>query len=120
MSETPRIPDDPEQCRQLLLDLLHRNDDLRRQAEEQLGLDALRRSLDELQRVLDATAADYSQLKDQYDEALEALALLRRYVYGSRRERHVDDPAQGHLFDLDGIAIAIEEPAPAEPAATEL
>jgi transposase len=120
MSETPRIPDDPEQCRQLLLGLLRRNDELRRQAEEQLGLDALRRSLDELQRVLDATAADYSQLKDQYDEALEALALLRRYVYGSRRERHVDDPAQGHLFDLDGIAIAIEEPAPAEPAATEL
>jgi transposase len=140
MSEMPQIPDDPEQCRRLLLDLFRRNDELRRQAEEarqeaedaqrqaedrRRGIDDLERSVaalegrvGELRRVLDATAADYGQLQEQYAEALEALALLRRYVYGTRRERHLDDPAQGHLFDLDEIAIESEAPASAAPEPT--
>ena len=34
MSVTPHLPDDPEQCQRLLLDLLSRNDELRRQAQD--------------------------------------------------------------------------------------
>jgi transposase len=83
MSVTPRLPDDPDECQRL--------------AEE------ARRRIDELQRVLEETAADYSQLQEKHAELAETLALFRRYVFGTRRERHVDDPSQRHLFDLHFI-----------------
>jgi transposase len=111
MSVIPRLPDDPEQCQRLLHDLLSRNDELRRQAED------ARRRIDELQRVLDATAADYSQLQEKHAELAETLALLRRYVFGPRRERLHDDPGQGHLFDLHDTVLEIEASTPAEPDA---
>jgi transposase len=109
MSVTPRLPDDPEDSQRLLHDLLRRNDELRQQAE-----DASRR-IDELQRVLDATAADYSRLQEEHAELAETLALLRRYVFGPRRERLHDDPDQGHLFDLHGALLGLEAAAPTEP-----
>jgi transposase len=123
MSVTSHLPDDPEQCQQLLHDLLRRNDELRQQAEDaqrqaedarQQAEDA-RRRIDELQRVLDATAADYSQLQEKHAELAETLALLRRYVFGPRRERLHDDPAQGHLFDLHEALLGIEAAAPTAP-----
>jgi transposase len=116
MSVTPRLPDDPEQCQQLLHDLLRRNDELRQQAEDahRQAEDAQRR-VDELQRVLEATAADYSELQERHAELAEALALLRRYVFGPRRERLVDDPGQGHLFDLHDATIEPVTPTPPEP-----
>src|SRR5512138_1916656 len=125
MSVPPRLPDDPEQCVQLLQDMLRRNDELRQQAADaqqqaadaqQQAADAQRR-IDELQRVLEETAADYSQLQEKHAELAETLALLRRYVFGPRRERHVDDPDQGHLFDLHDTGIAPEPVAPTEPDA---
>jgi transposase len=109
MSVLPRLPDDPEQCPRLLDDLLSRNDELRRQAE-----DAQRR-IDELQRVLDATVADYCQLQEKHAELAETLALFRRYVFGPRRERLHDDPGQGHLFDLHDTVLQIETAASSEP-----
>ena len=72
-------------------------------------------AIDELQRVLDETAADYSELQDKHAELAEALALLRRYVFGPRRERLIDDPGQGHLFDLHDAAIEPVIPTPPEP-----
>ncbi len=123
MSVTPRLPDNPEQCQQSLHDLLRRNDELRRQAEdaqrkaddaEQKAQDAQRR-IDELERVLGATAADYSQLQEKHAELAEALALLRRYVFGPRRERLHDDPGQGHLFALHDAPLEFTAAAPVEP-----
>jgi len=107
------LPDDPAQCRRHLDDLLRSHDALRRQAEdERRRADDARRRIDELERILEATAADYDRLKEEHAEALETLALLRRYVFGPRRERCADDPNQGHLFDLP----AAPEPEPLEPA----
>jgi len=118
MSVLPRLPDDPEQCQRLLHDLLSRNDELRRQAEDaQRQAEEARRRIDELQRVLDATAADYSQLQEKHAELAETLALLRRYVFGPRRERLPDDPGQGHLFDLHDTVLEMEAAAAAEPDA---
>jgi transposase len=118
MSVIPRLPDDPEQCRRLLHDLLSRNDELRRQAEDaQRQAEDARRRIDELQRVLDATAADYSQLQEKHAELAETLALLRRYVFGPRRERLHDDPGQGHLFDLHDTVLEIEASTSAKPDA---
>jgi transposase len=135
MSVTLHIPDDPGECQRFLADLLCRNDALRQQAETAqrridelerlLEQDALRqqaetarqqaegaqRRIDELERVLDQTAAEYSQLQQQYHELAETLALLRRYLFGQRRERFLDDPGQGHLFDIPEF-IAEPEPAP--------
>jgi transposase len=114
MSDTPCLPDDPEECRQWLDDLLRRNHELRQQAEaERQRADAAQRRIDELERVLEQTAADYEQLQEKHAELAETLALLRRYIFGPRRERRVDDPGQGHLFDLPEFA---PEPEPAAPA----
>jgi transposase len=130
MSVTLLPTDDPEECRRLFLDLLRRNDELRQQArgaqeqaddarkqvsDMQKRAEDARRRIDELQRVLEATAADYSELQDRHAELAEALALLRRYVFGPRRERLVDDPGQGHLFDLHDAAIEPVTPTPPEP-----
>jgi transposase len=116
MSVTPPPPDDPAQCRRLLDDLLSRNDQLRQQAEAatRRAEDAQRR-IAELERVLEETAADYSHLQEKHAELAETLALLRRYIFGSRRERMVDDPGQGHLFGLHDTAVEPEAAAPAPP-----
>jgi transposase len=120
MDMASHLPDDPAECRRLLADLLRHNDELRRQAEaeqrraddEQRRADDARRRIDELERILAATAEDYDHLKEEHAELLETLALLRRYLFGPRRERRVDDPDQGHLFDLPA------EPGPGPLAAT--
>src|SRR5580693_1560200 len=124
MSVTLQLPDDPMECRQLLEDLLCRNDALRQQAETagqraddaQRCADDARRRIDELERVLDRTAAEYDQLKERHAELEETLALLRRYLFGRRRERFLDDPGQGHLFDIPEFIV---EPEPAPPAAAD-
>jgi transposase len=127
MSVTPRLPDDPGECQRLLEDLLRRNAELRQQAESaeqqaestrqraeitQQQIEDARRRIDELERVLEETAAEYGQLQEKHAELAETLALLRRYVYGQRRERFTDDPGQGHLFDIPEI---LAEPEPAAP-----
>ena len=97
-----------------------RNDELRQQAEaehqraeaEHQRADDAHRRIAELERILDATAADYDRLQEEHAELLETLALLRRYVFGPRRERCADDPNQGHLFDLP----AEPEPEPIAPS----
>jgi transposase len=116
MSVMPDLPDDPEQFQQLLHDLLRRNDELRRQAQDaqQQAEDAQRR-IGELERVRAETAADYSQLQQQHAELAETLALFRRYIFGPRRERIVDDPDQGHLFELHDPTLQLDATTPAEP-----
>jgi transposase len=110
-----QLPDDPAECRRFLADLLRSHDALRQRAEdehrraedehrraedERQKAEDIRRRLDELERILNDTAADYDKLQQEHVELLETLALLRRCLFGPRRERHVDDPDQGHLFDL--------------------
>jgi len=121
MSVIPHLPDDPSECQRLIADLRRRNDELQRQAEDaqrqaedaQRQAEDTQRRIDELKRVLDQTAADYSQLLEKHAELAETLALFRRYIFGPRRERHVDDPDQGHLFDLHDTVIEPDAVAPA-------
>jgi transposase len=118
MSDSPQPPLDPAELQQSLDDLLCRNEQLRQQAE------AERHRADELRRVLDQTAADFEDLKEKHEDLKEKhaelahlLALSRRYIFGPRRERRVDDPAQGHLFDLNDPATEPEAVAAAPPSA---
>jgi transposase len=114
MDTASPLPDDPAECRRLLADLLRSHDALRRQAEdERREAEEVRRRAGELERILEATAADYDRLKGEHAVALETLALLRRCLFGPRRERCADDPGQGHLFDLPA------EPEPAAPPAID-
>lgn len=120
MSVTLQLPDDPTECRRLLEDLLSRNDALRQQAETagqraddaQRRADDAQRRADEFERVLDQTAARYDQLKQEHAELEETLALLRRYIFGRRRERFREDPSQGHLFDIPEFLAEPESAAP--------
>jgi transposase len=131
MGVTLQTPEDPAECRRLLEDLLGRNDALHQQADDaqrqaddaqrqaddaQRQADDARRRIDELERVLDQTAAEYERLQQQNAELAETLALLRRYLFGRRRERLLDDPGQGHLFDVPEF---VPEPEPAPPAAAD-
>src|SRR5271156_1198275 len=119
MDMASHLTDDPAECRRLLEDLLRSRDALRRQAEdehrraedEHHKAEDIRRRADELERILAATAEDYDRLKEAHAELLETLALLRRCLFGPRRERCADDPDQGHLFDLP----AEPEPQPLAP-----
>ena len=81
----------------------------------QKQIEDAKRRIGELERVLDRTAAEYGQLQEKHAELAETLALLRRYVFGQRRERFTDDPGQRHLFDIPTIADEPEPPAPTVP-----
>jgi transposase len=119
MDLASHVLDDPAECRRLLADLLRSHDALRQRAEaeqrraeaEQQRADDAGRRIDELEHILAATAEDYDHLKEEHAELLETLALLRRCLFGPRRERCTDDPDQGHLFDLP----AEPEPEPLTP-----
>jgi transposase len=120
MDLASHLPDDPAEGRRLLEDLLRSHDALRRPAEDQRRrAEDIRRRVDELERILEATAADSDRLKEEHAELAETLALLRRSLFGPRRERRVDDPDQGHLFDLPAAPGPESlSPTPADDAAS--
>jgi transposase len=66
--------------------------------------------------MLDQTAEDYDRLKEQHAKLAETLTLLRRYIFSHRRERFIDAPGQGHLFDIPEI---LDEPEPAAPTSPD-
>ena len=57
----------------------------------------------DLKQVLDRTAKDLDQLREVHQKAIDELRLLRRWVFGSRRERHIPDARQQHLFEMGGL-----------------
>lgn len=71
----------------------------------------------DLEQVLDRTAQDFEQLREDHQKAIDELRLLRRWIYGSRRERHVADAKQQHLFEM-GELFAEPEPSAEESSAS--
>ena len=87
-------PTDPQQCHDLLSRLA-----------QQVGLQA---ALDEAAKLHDHTVQEHDQLIQELRQQIE---LYRRYVFGPRRERYVDAPGQGRLFDaeaIEGVALPPE------------
>jgi transposase len=76
---------------------------------EQQHAEQQRRYAD-LDQVLSRTAEDLDQLREDHQKAIDELRLFRRWVYGSRRERHVADAKQQHLFEM-GALFAEPEPS---------
>jgi transposase len=92
-------PTDPRECH----DLLNR----------------LTQQVEDLQAALDQAAKLHDQAAREHELALQELRrqleLYRRYVFGPRRERLVEAPGQGHLFELgvpESAAVPPEPPAP--------
>jgi transposase len=97
-------PTDPQQCH----DLLSR----------------LTQQVEDLKAALDEAAKIHEQVVQKHEQSIEELRqqleLYRRYVFGPRRERLVEAPGQGHLFELDMIeSVALPpEPPARDPKAT--
>jgi transposase len=97
-------PTDPGVCH----DLLNR---LTQQVED------LQAALDQAAKLHDQTVRDHDQTVEELRRQLE---LYRRYVFGPRRERLVEAPGQGHLFEFDvpGNITALPELPAREPRAS--
>jgi transposase len=86
MDDAPTLPNDLDECQQLLL--------------------AAFQQASEWERVLDETAASYEALQAAHQAALEELSALKRWIYGRRTEKHVEGIGQAHLFDLEPTDFA--------------
>jgi hypothetical protein len=68
-------------------------------------LNRLTQQIEDLQAALDQAAQLHDQTVQEHEQAVQELRrqleLYRRYVFGPRRERLVEAPGQGHLFELD-------------------
>jgi transposase len=101
-------PTDPGTCHDLLRQLTQQVDDLQA-------------ALEDRQAALDQAATIHDQIVQEHQQTIaelrHQLELYQRYVFGPRRERLVEAPGQGHLFELDEAA---ELPVlPPEPPARE-
>jgi transposase len=94
-------PTDPHECHDLLKQFAQQVEDLQA-------------ALDQAARLHDQTVQEHEQTIDELRRQIE---LYRRYVFGPRRERLVEAPGQGHLFELDETGQSLT--LPAEPPAGE-
>src|SRR5262245_44539487 len=95
-------PTDPQQCHDLLNRFAQRLEDLELAFDNTLKLRD--QQVEDLQAALDEAAKLHDQAVQEHqglvDELRPQLDLCRGYVFGPRRERLVDAPGQGHLFEL--------------------
>jgi transposase len=89
------LPNDLAECQRLLLAAFQQAAQLERRVTESEQRAA------EQNRVLQETAASYQELQQEHAATLDELAWYKRWAYGRRRERLVEDQGQGHLFELD-------------------
>jgi transposase len=79
-------------------------------------LTRLSQQVEDLQAALDQAAKIHAQAVQEHEQTVQELRrqleLYRRYVFGPRRERLVEAPGQGHLFELDGVECIATPPAP--------
>jgi transposase len=103
MSNPGAWPTEPDACHDLLTRFSQQVEDLRA-------------ALDQAAKIHDRAVQEHEQTVQELRRQLE---LYRRYVFGPRRERLVEAPGQGHLFELDGVeSIArLSEPPVSHPGA---
>ena len=103
-------PTDPGECHDLLSKLAQQVGDLQAEAED------LRAALDQAAKLHDETVREHQQT---IEELRQQIALYRRYVFGPRRERLVEAPGQGHLFEFDETESPAPPPETPEPPARD-
>jgi transposase len=87
-------PIDPRQCHDLLSRFAQQVEDLQA-------------ALDQAAKIHDQSLREHEQTVQGLRHQLE---LYRRYVFGPRRERLIEAPGQGHLFELDAVETTAEQP----------
>ena len=103
-------PTDPRECHDLLSQFAQQVEDLQATTEHlQATTEDLRAALDQASKLHDQTVQEQQQT---IDELRHQLDLYRRYVFGPRRERLVEAPGQGHLFEIEEIDLPIVPPTP--------
>jgi transposase len=79
-------------------------------------LNRLAQQVEDLQAALDQATKIHEQTVEEHERTVEELRrqleLYRRYVFGPRRERLVEAPGQGHLFELDVVEDVATPPEP--------
>jgi transposase len=93
-------PTDPRECHELLNRLTQQVEDLRS-------------ALDQTAKLHDQAVQEHKQLVDELRQQID---LYRRFVFGPRRERLIEAPGQGHLFEPDATESL---PPLLEPAARD-
>jgi transposase len=112
-------PTDPHECHDLLSRLTQQVENLSLALDQSAKLhnqevEDLHAALDESAKLHDQAVREHEQLVEELRRQLD---LYRRFVFGPRRERLIEAPGQGHLFELDGVeSIAL----PPEPPARDL
>jgi transposase len=89
-------PTDPSECHDLLKQFAQQIEDLQA-------------ALDQAAKIHDQAAQEHQQVVDDLRRQIE---IYRRYFFGPRRERYIEAPGQGHLFELDVLESALLPPAP--------
>jgi transposase len=114
MAEPDSFPGDLAECHRLMAQqqALFAEMQLRHAEQQQQYAD--------LKEVLNRTTTDLDQLREQHQKALDELRMFRRWVYGSRRERHVADPKQQHLFEMSSLFAEPQSSAAASSASGDV
>jgi transposase len=83
-------------------------------------LDRLSQQVEDLRAALNSAAQLHDQATREHERTVEELRrqleLYRRYVFGPRRERLIEAPGQGHLFEIDSAGDVALPPEPEPPA----
>ena len=114
MTESLSFPGDLAECHRLIAQQQALFAGLEQQHAEQ------RQRYTDLEQVLDRTAQDFDQLREDHQKAIDELRLLRRWIYGARRERHVADAKQQHLFEMGELFAEPETSAEQSSADSEV
>jgi transposase len=69
--------------------------------------------IDQIQGTAGQQADTIASQQQRIEKLQHELDLFKRYLFGQRRERFIDDPRQGKLFEIDDDAIA-SDAAPTE------
>ena len=103
MSNTSSWPTETRECHELLNRLARQVEDLQVTLDQAAKLHD--QEAEDLRAALDQAAKLHQEVVQQHELAIQELRqqleLYRRYVFGPRRERLIEAPGQGHLFELD-------------------
>ena len=99
-SSSSDLPQDIAACHALLGELLEEHEQHEALREQQTAtIAADREALAEKDRKLAEQQQTIVEQQTTIERLVADLALLKRALFGSRRERYLDDPRQGVLFD---------------------
>jgi len=86
MAESNSFPGDLAECHRLMAQQQALFAEMeRRHAEQQQQYAEEKQRRSDVEQVLNRTATDLDQLREEHQKALDELRMFRRWVYGSRR-----------------------------------